>query len=1068
MFRLFRKFSDIAQKPLRDRILEAPTSALLSTINSPEATSVDLVFGLKELSDRIRKHNLSRKVLAEPKYHEIQLKISRDIMNLDKDSVLSYSYFLKTYDKLTEKEFTLASERWLATKIRKIANENGFTVKELGELAENLLSINKYIYEIESSAASQNDGTLEDFMKILKVARILNKEPDYDFWNKFTEFFDHMDYENMSPKEIFEKLNILYSQPDIYRKKICQITDKAFSSLLSKLDSLDFPQILKILEYYTLQANLDENIYLSFISKLEEILQNPPYIIKSEQTFNLISLIADISKQKDYPVVPSLKNALLNDIKLKLDSKALHLSQYKPLVHDIMKIEKVISKDLSLSLLNYIKTSQFIGIWTFECIRLFEKLGIGEYTDGFIADAKEAIKAISKLDWVDKFSIIDVILQIDGYDFKPGCFDCFRSIKTELHYVSGNNSYEVLDAYLQAELSRKTQLNLMPEIEKIVRTLNAVNDPLSDPLVLKHLLMLGGLKSELPKELLGSLASRMPLSDIEKVLAVDYPVFTAKSVLMLFKEIKDRIDDRILVHGMKYLSTTFDYMDWVDYSYAALIVDQKFFLSPLFDKYYEKFFNELTKCVFPTQYSRMYRIWGFVINEIGDINELKSKKIRKMIELLAFAQKIPANLALKLHKYFINQQKDYSSTILLINLALKQDNLTEEERKRVLNQFFSISENISFDELKTKVLTYNITELSDKNKEEAFILKLQEKIRDLSPRYMYSVFDLLGQLYFKVLHAHYDFSNNIVNAFADYVTKHSNKCGSKLLTKAFWSFAKHNNKSPDLYKVLLSELGKNYYDLNPLSKVNILASFGKKGLRVKDVYEIICNDILQNVDDYIASTSEILTSIGEVNYENEEWSQKLTRIFLDKYDFSAKQYSNYWYYNLLWALVKSKASEDDINRLISYAKEGFHHYGKKGIKQFWLYYHFKNSNPALSEQSFRISQEKINWQTVYGVRVDWLNPVVDAFESVGIKADRFEKLEEITSPLLIKEKKLCLWAKNPYIMTYENEMLRGDFMFVKECIEKRGGRVQLLDLEALKGLDNKKIVKLFEAQGILS
>jgi len=166
--------------------------------------------------------------------------------------------------------------------------------------------------------------------------------------------------------------------------------------------------------------------------------------------------------------------------------------------------------------------------------------------------------------------------------------------------------------------------------------------------------------------------------------------------------------------------------------------------------------------------------------------------------------------------------------------------------------------------------------------------------------------------------------------------------------------------------------------------------------------------------------------------------------------------------------VKSKASENDISKVISYAHDNLYQYGKKGIKQFFLHYHFRNSNPTFLEQNFRISQDKINWQAIYGVKAEWLNPVVDAFASVGIKAERFEKFEDIMSPLFIKEKNLCLWPKNSYIMTYDNEMLRGDFMFVKDCIEQREGRVKLFDIEALKGLDNKKIVKWFESQGILS
>lgn len=71
-------------------------------------------------------------------------------------------------------------------------------------------------------------------------------------------------------------------------------------------------------------------------------------------------------------------------------------------------------------------------------------------------------------------------------------------------------------------------------------------------------------------------------------------------------------------------------------------------------------------------------------------------------------------------------------------------------------------------------------------------------------------------------------------------------------------------------------------------------------------------------------------------------------------------------------------------------------------------------------------------------------------------------------PLSIPSKNLTLWPKSRWIMNYDETQLRGEYVFLKRCVENNGGKVVLYDPDDIKDLEPSQILDWLVNQKIIS
>lgn len=208
--------------------------------------------------------------------------------------------------------------------------------------------------------------------------------------------------------------------------------------------------------------------------------------------------------------------------------------------------------------------------------------------------------------------------------------------------------------------------------------------------------------------------------------------------------------------------------------------------------------------------------------------------------------------------------------MILISSKAKNLAILDKVKNRILLNYVNSIATFPHYLIIQKIIHYTYWPLYDHKLDRFLIDFFTNYMNDLKSTTGKELNQMILALQDKIDNPHIELIKKALFLCAEFYSKSQVKTDIKQTLLLLNYFTKFSLRHFNLFSRLYADLGRHYLELSGSHKVSILIFLGRRSVQNAEIFQTICNDIVACPQDYYKHHIDILSSLGEANYENEE------------------------------------------------------------------------------------------------------------------------------------------------------------------------------------------------------
>lgn len=822
--------------------------------------------------------------------------------------------------------------------------------------------------------------------------------------------------------------------------KFSGLTTKLINILCARSEILELKDIVQIYSFYTQNPHLGKTLFMATSRKLIEYLQNP---IPKTSLIDILNSVNQLHTSK-VTSIKEVKDLLSKHIIEALKGpQILKIYEFKLLMDSYSSFNHIMSAEVSQTIKNVLQLRPKL-FYNATVIKPLIDLGVTDL-ESYVSQ-ELFTQSIDGSNIKSKLSSYISLASIKNNQYSTDLKNILKAqIEQDIQdpalskeYIYGFSNLSERETYtddafitklaekLLKDLKDDQSYSLMFAISQAL-VLSAFNNELATKVYESREL---AKKSNAAYTAIRQMSSKASLAQILN-LVNSIPEPDEKLIILLIEIASEQSTANNLYKVAKYINTL-----------QGNTIDNSGFRYSLF-KYLE-LCREKQVYVSFADFIHKVNVYMLTLNDLQLSKFIYLSAVANLLsyEIPSISKEFSSQLIKNL--FYLNMPAT-DSPVSNEFMAIAAEHVTRgkdyEVAKKLLPGFFKFEGNISLGKLYSKINTYVKWPKFESTLEVEFAESIGKRLDSYRTYDSSNFVDLVAKFRKTKFNNHFLIREEIMKTLESKITTMIPKLSKNILLDSLKEYSQFNYfRAEDFFKTFSENILTRYDKFSFEEKVTILEEFARRGYTNKDLVKVIAEDIAAHPDIYFVRTSNVLSSLASLNFEQEPWGQAVFNNLLDNIKGKTLNTKNLSvYFDILFALIKVKRPTEEIIKIAEKFNSQHNRYTPSFRKA--LINNHLQINPIGVELKSSLFEERALSRDFYS----------ELFGAKGLKYLTISKLldkhqvvyeprtlrDKVFIPIYIPQSDTAIWIPGSRENTYDAAALKGEFELHKRHIQSK-------------------------------